>query len=81
MQVEGRDLILGQPIRWGLGFAVNGGMLPNPNTIFWGGAGGSLAVIDLDARMTFAYAMNRMAGGTTGDERGFALMMATMLAF
>jgi CubicO group peptidase (beta-lactamase class C family) len=80
VQVEGKDLLLGVPIRWGLGFAVNGGMMPNPNTIYWGGAGGSLALIDMDARLTFAYAMNKMTGGTTGDERGIGLVMATMLA-
>ncbi|QUQ70050.1 serine hydrolase domain-containing protein [Kutzneria sp. CA-103260] len=80
VQVEGKDLVLGMSIRWGLGFAVNGGMMPNPNTIYWGGAGGSLALIDMDARLTIAYTMNRMGGGTTGDERGLGLVMATMLA-
>jgi len=50
--------------------------LPSPNTIFWGGYGGSLAIIDMDARPTFAYAMNRMAGTTTGDMRAFGLAMA-----
>ena len=29
----------------------------------FGGYGGSLVVIDADRRMTFAYAMNRMAAG------------------
>jgi CubicO group peptidase (beta-lactamase class C family) len=76
VQVEGRDLVLGMPVRWGLGFAVNGGFLPNPGTVYWGGAGGSLAIVDLDAGMTIAYVMNRMTGGTTGDERGFGLVTA-----
>ncbi|MFI9380831.1 serine hydrolase domain-containing protein [Kutzneria sp. NPDC052558] len=80
VQVEGPDLLLGTKIRWGLGFAVNGGIMPNPHTIYWGGSGGSLALIDMDARLTFAYTMNKMAGGTTGDERGLGLVMATMLA-
>jgi len=80
VQVEGPDLILGMKIRWGLGFAVNSGVMPNPDTIYWGGAGGSLALIDMNARLTFAYTMNKMAGGTTGDERGLGLVMATMLA-
>jgi CubicO group peptidase (beta-lactamase class C family) len=80
VQVEGPDLLLGMKVRWGLGFAVNGGLMPNPNTIYWGGAGGSLALIDMDARLTIAYAMNKMTGGTTGDERGVGLVMATMLA-
>jgi hypothetical protein len=50
--------------------------LPNPNALYWGGYGGSLAVIDMDARTTFAYVMNKMAGTTTGDMRGFGLLMA-----
>ena len=77
-QIEGKDLILGVPVRYGLGFGLPGEMipLPNPNTIFWGGYGGSLVIIDMDARTTFAYAMNRMVGTTTGDMRAFTLAMA-----
>jgi CubicO group peptidase (beta-lactamase class C family) len=75
-QVEGVDLILGVPIRFGLGFALNSGFMPNPNTLYWGGYGGSLAIIDLDARTTIAYAMNKMSGTTTGDLRAFGLAMA-----
>lgn len=78
LQIEGQDLVLGMPQRFGMGFGLGGGAmpLPNPNTIFWGGYGGSLVVIDMDARTTFAYAMNKMAGTTTGDMRAFGLMMA-----
>jgi CubicO group peptidase (beta-lactamase class C family) len=78
LQIEGQDLILGQPVRYGMGFGLPGEMvpLPNPNTIFWGGYGGSLVIIDMDARTTFAYAMNRMVGTTTGDMRAFGLAMA-----
>lgn len=67
------------PVRYGLGFGLAGGAvpLPNPNTIFWGGYGGSLAIIDMDARTTLAFAMNKMAGTTTGDMRAFGLAMAT----
>ena len=50
--------------------------MPSPNSIFWGGYGGSLAIIDMDARTTFGYAMNKMAGTTTGDTRAFGLAMA-----
>ncbi|MEU4220478.1 serine hydrolase domain-containing protein [Actinoplanes sp. NPDC026623] len=75
-QVEGVDLILGVPIRFGLGFALDRGLMPHPNTLYWGGYGGSLAIIDLDARTTIAYAMNRMTGTTTGDLRAFGLAMA-----
>ena len=78
LQVEGQDLILGMPARYGMGFGLAGGTLPlpNPNTIFWGGYGGSLVIIDMDARTSFGYAMNRMAGTTTGDMRAFSLAMA-----
>ena len=50
--------------------------LPNPNTMYWGGYGGSLVIIDMDARTTFGYVMNKMAGTTTGDMRAFGLAMA-----
>jgi CubicO group peptidase (beta-lactamase class C family) len=78
LQIEGDDLILGRPARFGMGFGLAGGVvpLPSPNTIYWGGYGGSLAIIDMDARTTFGYAMNKMAGTTVGDMRAFGLAMA-----
>jgi hypothetical protein len=81
-QVEGTDLVLGIPVRFGMGFGLPGGMvpLPNPNSCYWGGYGGSIAIIDMDTRSTFSYVMNRMEGTTTGDARGFALVMATWQA-
>jgi CubicO group peptidase (beta-lactamase class C family) len=75
-QVEGVDLILGVPIRFGLGFALDTGFMLNPETLYWGGYGGSLAIIDLAARTTIAYAMNKMSGTTTGDLRAYGLAMA-----
>ena len=51
------------------------GLMPNDNTLYWGGYGGSLAVIDLDARTTIAYTPNRMIGGI-GDMRALELAMA-----
>ena len=78
LQVEGEDLILGGPARFGMGFGLAGGVvpLPNPNTIYWGGYGGSLVIIDMDAHTTFGYVMNKMAGTTTGDMRALGLAMA-----
>ena len=78
LQIEGDDLILGRPARYGMGFGLAGGVvpLPSPNTLYWGGYGGSLAIIDMDARTTFGYAMNKMAGTTVGDMRAFGLAMA-----
>jgi CubicO group peptidase (beta-lactamase class C family) len=77
LQTEGDDLILGLPTRFGLGFALAGGLLPVPsqNSLFWGGYGGSLAIIDLDARTSFAYVMNRLAG-PMWDARGLGLVTA-----
>jgi CubicO group peptidase (beta-lactamase class C family) len=74
-QIEGTDLIFNGPARFGLGFGLPSAMapMPNPNTIFWGGYGGSLAIVDMDARTTFGYAMNKMAGTTTGDMRALGL--------
>ncbi len=78
LQIEGQDLILGQPVRYGMGFGLPGSMLPlpNANSMFWGGYGGSLVIIDMDARATYAYAMNKMVGTTSGDVRAFSLVMA-----
>ena len=82
LQIEGQDLILNGPARFGMGFGLPGPAfpLPNPNTIYWGGYGGSLIIIDMDARTTFGYAMNKMAGATTGDMRAFGLAMAMWTA-
>jgi CubicO group peptidase (beta-lactamase class C family) len=78
LQVEGVDLILGGQVRFGMGFGLSGGLVPtaSPNTIYWGGYGGSLVMIDMDARTTMSYVMNRMAPTTTGDARGFSMVMA-----
>jgi len=73
LQSDGVDLVLGVPLRFGIGFG-----LPLPTTIpyiptgrvcFWGGWGGSIIVMDLDRRLTFAYMMNRMAPGIIGSTR------------
>ncbi len=81
VQASGRDRIIGMSLCNGMGFAVSGGVLafPNPNTLYWGGYGGSLAVIDMDARTSMAYAMNRMTQSRT-DMRGLELMMTAWAA-
>lgn len=78
LQVEGTDKVMGIPARFGLGFGLAGGVIPLPssNSMFWGGYGGSIIIIDMDARTTLSYVMNKMAGTTTGDVRGFGLAMA-----
>ena len=49
--------------------------MPNLNTLYWGGAGGSLAIIDMDAHASYGYAMNKMGSGI-GDMRAFAPISA-----
>jgi len=77
-QYEGADLILPAELKMGMGFGLPSPMLPvpNPRTCFWGGWGGSLAIIDVDAGMSFSYVMNKMGEGTAGDLRGASLLMA-----
>lgn len=74
-QVEGTDLVLGIPLRWGLGAAlpdpVSFPYLPDGRVCLWGGLGGSLAVNDLDRRMTFSYVMNKQESFVMGTARGF----------
>jgi CubicO group peptidase (beta-lactamase class C family) len=78
-QMKGTDLILGVPLRLGIGYGLTSPetpMGPNERTCYWGGWGGSVIVVDLDARVTFAYMMNRMETGLVGDMRGFELGIA-----
>ncbi|MFC4535773.1 serine hydrolase domain-containing protein [Sphaerisporangium dianthi] len=75
-QFSGTDSLLGAPMRYGMGYGLDGGQFPNPRTCFWGGWGGSLVINDLDARLTVAYMMNRMLSGTLGDTRGLGIATA-----
>jgi CubicO group peptidase (beta-lactamase class C family) len=78
-QTRGTDLVLGVPIVFGMGFGINDAAFPispNPRSFFWGGWGGSLAIIDLDARVSIAYVMNRMEADLMGDRRGGLIAMA-----
>jgi CubicO group peptidase (beta-lactamase class C family) len=78
-QSMGVDRVFGMPVRFGMGFGLvhpAWPLSPNERTLFWGGWGGSLAVIDLDARMSVAYVMNRMEANLMGDPRGGLLTLA-----
>jgi CubicO group peptidase (beta-lactamase class C family) len=75
------DQVLGMKMRLGTGFGLMNDTVPlspNPRSCFWGGWGGSLAVIDLDAEMSVAYVMNRMAGDLVGDMRGGLVAFAAL---
>jgi CubicO group peptidase (beta-lactamase class C family) len=82
-QCYGQDLVIPMVVRHGIGFGLSSPEMPvspNERACFWGGWGGSLAIIDLDARMTISYVMNKMGEGTVGDMRGAGLVMAAFMA-
>jgi CubicO group peptidase (beta-lactamase class C family) len=65
VQSNAVDLVMGVQLRLGIGY----GLLPMPQVLpflpegricSWGGAGGSLVLIDVVRRLTFAYVMNKM---------------------
>jgi CubicO group peptidase (beta-lactamase class C family) len=68
-QFSGEDRRLGIPVRWGLGYGLFG------SSLGWGGWGGSLVMIDPDARMVVAYVTNQMREPAE-DTRGLELVMA-----
>ena len=78
-QAYGTDLVLGLPVRFGIGYALPSEaapQLPDGRICYWGGWGGSSIIVDTDRNMTVAYMMNRMAEGLLGDMRGFDLVTA-----
>lgn len=78
-QSKGRDLVLGVPLVFGMGYGLNNEKVPispNKNTCYWGGWGGSSVVIDQDAGLCLSYVMNRMESGLLGDPRGAGLAAA-----
>jgi hypothetical protein len=81
VQAAGVDLVSAMPVRHGIGFGLNGPELtvsPNPRACYWGGWGGSIVINDLDARLSFAYAMNKMGPGNLEDLRGAMLALSVM---
>ncbi len=73
------DAVLGMKMRLGTGFGLMNEMIPlspNERACFWGGWGGSIAIVDVDAGMTVSYVMNKMAGRLIGDLRGAMLAIA-----
>jgi CubicO group peptidase (beta-lactamase class C family) len=82
-QTYRKDLVLRTPVRFGLGFGLPCKEIPFPHqrTLFWGGLGGSLAVIDLDAKMSVGFAMNKMSAEILQDTRTKRLMEAFTKAY
>ena len=78
-QAYDNDIDLGVPMRWGLGYMLVSKDLPlspHPRAFAHAGWGGSLGVADLDARVSWAYAMNQLGTGTTdGKYEGVVTIM------
>ena len=80
-QSNGQDLVLSVPLRFGMGYGLGSDLMPlGPRTCFWGGYGGSIIVVDMDARVAVSYVMNRMESGLVGDTRGLGVVQAAFLA-
>jgi len=78
-QTNGKDLVLGVPLRFGMGYGLTSSLMPmgpNEHIAYWGGWGGSTIVVDQDAHLCVSYVMNKMFPGALGDVRGFGLLQA-----
>ncbi len=79
VQTDGFDEVLNWPMRYGIGFGLMSESTPlsrSGRAFFWGGWGGSIALIDRDTRTSVAYVMNKMGTGL-GDLRGIGCVFAT----
>jgi CubicO group peptidase (beta-lactamase class C family) len=69
-QFQGEDPLLGMAVRYGIGYGLFG------STCGWGGWGGSMVMIEPDARMVVAYVTNQMLE-PGHDSRGLEIVMAS----
>lgn len=70
VQADGVDRVTGRPFKLGIGYGLHCEGTPlgvNDRTLWWAGWGGSMCVVDVENRLTVAYAVNRMRGA--GDVR------------
>ncbi|MFJ2296914.1 hypothetical protein ACIOG7_35460 [Streptomyces sp. NPDC087894] len=71
-------------LRWGIGYALPERRtlpwIPGGRIAFWGGWGGSMAIMDLDRRMTISYVMNHIGAGILGSQRAVAYTTAAYRA-
>ena len=82
-QTNGKDLVLGVWMLFGLGFGLMNPRIPftpSPGAYYWGGWGGSITVVDPDTRTSIGYVMNKMGESTLGDKRSARIIDATYSA-
>jgi CubicO group peptidase (beta-lactamase class C family) len=69
-QYRGVDQLLGATMRYGMGYGIF------DRSIGWGGWGGAMVMVDLDARMSVSYVMNQMLDADLGGYRALSIVMA-----
>ncbi|KAI9641310.1 hypothetical protein NHQ30_010112 [Ciborinia camelliae] len=84
-QSKGIDLVTRMNARFGIGFGLPGKdtnlkLLPEGRVCMWGGYGGSIAIMDLDRRLTISYTMNKLANAILDSERTRAYVRAVYSA-
>jgi len=83
-QSDGNDLVIGLPMRWGMGYSLDRsyfGLPESRRVAWWGGNGGSMSFVDLDARMSVGYVPNRwLAGDANSLLRARNLVLAAYAA-
>lgn len=79
-QTHGPDLVISTKTRFGIGYGLNGvspggagHWVPEGKICFWGGWGGSMAIMDAGRGLTVTYMMNKMsnAGLGSGNAKGY----------
>jgi CubicO group peptidase (beta-lactamase class C family) len=79
----GKDVVMGVPITWGLGYCVDAEDVPSAagsRVAWWAGGGGSMSWVDLDRRMAFGFTPNRWVRGTHEQDRSRRLLAAVYAA-
>ena len=82
-QAHGIDQVLGSEINFGMGYGLASSVMPiGPRSCYWGGYGGSVIIMDQDAKLTVAFMMNKMEGAAliSGDTRGADISFAAAMA-
>ena len=83
VQADGPDHVLDRHAKFGIGFAMPSPDMPvgiNDRTLWWGGWGGSMAVVDVENAITVVYVMNRMMDDLQGGLRAGLLVFAAHAA-
>ena len=80
-QIRGNDLVLVEPLRWGIGFGLpidNASWMGylEEGACFWAGWGGSMSIADTNKKVSFGYTPCLMEEGAFGGERSHNLVRA-----